>query len=119
MRRYIYILAMVAIATACVKEPRVELPQGDDQPTIIIPEDANAGEVIIKFNPAMEDIIEQTMTRSGGNATRSGIPSTDEVLEILGAYSFEYSPSTPATRSAHARPDSICGISYASMRVRT
>ena len=80
---------MVAIATACVNEPRVELPQDDDQPTIIIPEDANAGEVIIKFNPAMEDIIEQTMTRSGGKATRSGIPSTDEVLEILGAYSFE------------------------------
>ena len=28
-------------------------------------------------------------TRSGGAATRSGIPSTDEVLDILGAYHFE------------------------------
>lgn len=51
--------------------------------------DANKGEIIIKFSAEMEDILDSTFTRSGGEATRSGIPSTDEVLDILGAYSFE------------------------------
>ena len=37
----------------------------------------------------MSDILDQTLTRVGGVATRSGIPSTDEVLNILGAYHFE------------------------------
>ena len=40
----------------------------------------------------MTEILDRTLkvaTRSGGAATRSGIPSTDEVLDILGAYHFE------------------------------
>lgn len=37
----------------------------------------------------MSDILDQTLTRAGGISTRSGIPSTDEVLNILGAYHFE------------------------------
>ena len=37
----------------------------------------------------MSDILDQTLTRAGGVSTRSGIPSTDEVLNILGAYHFE------------------------------
>ena len=39
----------------------------------------------------MSSILDQAQmskTRSG-MATRSGIPSTDEVLDILGSYSFE------------------------------
>ena len=51
--------------------------------------DAIEGEMLIKFNPEWEDILQSTMTRSGGEATRSGIPSTDEVLDLLNAYSFE------------------------------
>ena len=56
---------------------------------VVIPDEAIEGELIIKFKPEMEAILDQTMTRSAGEATRSGIPSTDEVLDILGAYSFE------------------------------
>ena len=40
----------------------------------------------------MTDILDQTMSRasrSGAAASRSGIPSTDEVLDILGGYHFE------------------------------
>ena len=40
----------------------------------------------------MTEILDQALTvatRSGGAMTRSGIPSTDEVLDILGAYHFE------------------------------
>lgn len=63
-----------------------------DNTEIRIPDDANTGELLIKFDPEMSDILDQTMTRaasSDGVMTRSGIPSTDEVLEILGGYHFE------------------------------
>ena len=73
----------------CVNE-NTSIPSPDTTPTtVVIPEGATAGEVIIKFSSEMEAILDQTMTRSCGEATRSGIPSTDEVLDILGAYSFE------------------------------
>ena len=87
MRRYITILA-AALAVGCANE-NISTPEPDTTPTVVVPEGATAGEVIIKFAPEMEAILDQTMTRSGGMATRSGIPSTDEVLDILGAYSFE------------------------------
>ena len=90
MRRYICFLAAMSLATACVKESiTTPMPETDTTPEMVIPEGATAGEVIIKFAPEMEAILDQTMTRSGGEATRSGIPSTDEVLDILDAYSFE------------------------------
>ena len=89
MRRYLYIIAAATLAVGCVKENITTLTPDNEVATVIIPEGATAGEVIIKFTPEMEAILDQTMTRSGGVATRSGIPSTDEVLDILDAYSFE------------------------------
>ena len=80
-------MAFVALAAACTKDYE-PTPVVDSKPITIL-DNATEGEIIIKFSPEMEDILDQTMTRSGGEATRSGIPSTDEVLETLGAYSFE------------------------------
>ena len=93
MRRHTYlsILAAATLAVGCTNE-EIASPatEGDDNiTTIVVPDGATEGEVIIKFHPAMESILDQTMTRSGGIATRSGIPSTDEILETLGAYHFE------------------------------
>ena len=91
MNKYLYpIIAVALMSAACVNEDITsqEAPQ-EQSNEVVIPEGANRGEVIIKFKPEMEAILDQTMTRSGGEATRSGIPSTDEVLDILGAYSFE------------------------------
>ncbi len=90
MRKYLYI-AMALIVSACVNDDTTIIaPEHDnDNVTVILPEDATRGEVIIKFKAEMEAILDATMTRSGGVATRSGIPSTDEVLEILDAYHFE------------------------------
>ena len=54
--------------------------------------DAIDGELLIKFSPEMTTILDgyfATRAAGAGMATRSGIPSTDEVLEILGAYCFE------------------------------
>ena len=85
----VLIIASLLLSVGCIKDDIAVCPSEQDNTTIIIPVDANLGEAIIKFKPEMEDILDMTMTRSGGEATRSGIPSTDEVLEILGAYSFE------------------------------
>ena len=46
------------------------------------------GELLVKFAPEMEGILDSHFT-TRAVATRSGIPSTDEVLEILGAYRLE------------------------------
>lgn len=79
----------MALATACTKDIEPLAPTTNPQKPVVIPDDATEGEIIIKFAAEMEDILDMTMTRSGAQATRSGIPSTDEVLDILGAYSFE------------------------------
>ena len=58
---------------------------------IVIPEDAADGELLIKFAPEMTEILDQMTeeTAAGAALTRSGIPSTDEVLRILGGYELE------------------------------
>ena len=58
---------------------------------IVIPEDATEGELLIKFVPEMTDILDQITEEAtaGAALTRSGIPSTDEVLRILGGYELE------------------------------
>ena len=91
MKKYLYYIAAVALmATACVNDDVASQGGSNEQNSVVvIPEDAMPGEVIIKFKPEMEAILDECLTRSGGEATRSGIPSTDEVLDILGAYSFE------------------------------
>lgn len=89
MKRYAIFGLTLLLCGACVKDVEPVVSNNTPDQTIVIPEGANEGEVIIKFSPEMEDILDQTMTRSGGETTRSGIPSTDEVLDILGAYSFE------------------------------
>ena len=87
--KYLTLGALSLMVVSCVKDiERIE-PAEHTRPAIIAGEDAAAGEIIIKFKPELEEIIAAEFTRSGGRATRSGIPSTDEVLDILGAYSFE------------------------------
>ena len=88
MKKYIYMVAALLMG-ACYNEEVNIIPSDDNTTSVTLPADATQGEVIIKFKPEMEALLDATMTRSGGVATRSGIPSTDEVLEILDAYHFE------------------------------
>ena len=105
MKKNYFYIALVALAlTGCADNlPTVDTPEG--KPDITIPADAEAGELLIKFCPEMSDILDQAQlskTRSG-NATRSGIPSTDEVLAILGSYSFERVFPVDANTEARTR----------------
>lgn len=89
---YLYTIALALLMGACSDNdlitPDAETPA---TPGTELPADATEGELLIKFKPEMTDLLDQALqTRSGsGVATRSGIPSTDEVLSILGAYHFE------------------------------
>ena len=86
---YIYALACALTAVSCQDSEWVADSATPQVPEIEIPAGAADGELLIKFVPEMSDILDQTLTRAGGVSTRSGIPSTDEVLNILGAYHFE------------------------------
>ena len=101
MRKIIACIATLPLIVACSNEVDIMQPDTNKDTQVVIPTDATPGEVIIKFSPEMEDILASTMTRSHGVATRSGIPTTDEVLDILGAYSFE--PVFPVDARHEAR----------------
>ena len=88
MKNYLYgIFAIAFLAfTACTNE---ELPTpGTGQDT---PVEHKSGEILVKFSPYVSKILDKTAaaTRSGGPATRSGILSVDEVLDIVGGYQIE------------------------------
>ena len=96
---------MVALALTGCSDSLSTIGSSDDNSEITIPADAEAGELLIKFSPEMSDILDQAQlskTRAG-KATRSGIPSTDEVLDILGSYSFERVFPVDANTEARTR----------------
>ena len=91
-RTYIYALLVGLFITACT-DTDLTTQSGTEitTPDIFIPEDATEGELLIKFVPEMTDILD-LMAEEAASApamTRSGIPSTDEVLRILGGYELE------------------------------
>ena len=91
MKKKFFYIALVALALTGCSDSLSTLDSSEGKADITIPADAEAGELLIKFSPEMSDILDQaqkSQTRAG-KATRSGIPSTDEVLDILGSYSFE------------------------------
>lgn len=89
MKRYLYgILAIAFLAfTACTNEefPTTE-PVGPEPPA-----GHAEGELLVKFAPYVSEILDRTVavTRSGGPATRSGILSVDEILDIVGGYEIQ------------------------------
>lgn len=92
-KKFLYIALFSLTLAACSEQEFVDQSSTPvDDTTVLLPEDFTSGELLIKFKPEMTAILDQTMTRatrSGGAMTRSGIPSTDEVLDILGGYHFE------------------------------
>ena len=86
-RTYIYALIVGLFVTACNDTEVIEQNDAVTESTdIFIPEGAEEGELLIKFVPEMTDILDQIAEESASSQkmTRSGIPSTDEVLRILG-----------------------------------
>ena len=105
MKKKFFYIAMVALALTGCSDSLSTIGSSDGNSEITIPADAEAGELLIKFSPEMSSILDQAQmskTRSG-KVTRSGIPSTDEVLDILGSYSFERVFPVDANTEARTR----------------
>lgn len=92
-KKFLYTALFALMLAACSEQELTEQPPTPIGGTEVqLPTDVTSGELLIKFDPAMSEILDRTLkvaTRSGGAMTRSGIPSTDEVLDILGTYHFE------------------------------
>ena len=105
MKKKFFYIAWVALALTGCSDSLSTIDSSEGKTDITIPSDAEAGELLIKFAPEMSDILDQaqlSQTRAG-KATRSGIPSTDEVLDILGSYSFERVFPVDANTEARTR----------------
>ena len=94
MKKHLLYSAIFAMSlVACTDDTLIQQDNTSaSNEEVFIPADAEAGELLIKFKPEMTDILDRTVSaasRSGRAASRSGIPSTDEILEILGGYQFE------------------------------
>lgn len=88
MKRISYLIfAVVAIATAsCAKESfdaQGQQPQLPQEPAEV------AGEVVVKFDESLSDILDMIGKGRSGVATRSGITTVDEVLDLIGGYGLE------------------------------
>lgn len=105
MKKKFFYIAMVALALTGCSDSLSTIGSFDGNSEITIPADAEAGELLIKFSPEMSDILDQAQLSKprAGKATRSGIPSTDEVLDILGSYSFERVFPVDANTEARTR----------------
>lgn len=79
-------MAVALVLGGCVNEidtvPTPEQEQTQPQGPYV------EGELIVKFAPEVEAMLD-AVTRSGGAATRSGIPSFDQVMETVGGYQLE------------------------------
>ena len=105
MKKKFFYIAMVALALTGCSDSLSTIGSSDGNSEITIPADAEAGELLIKFSPEMSDILDQAQLSKprAGKVTRSGIPSTDEVLDILGSYSFERVFPVDANTEARTR----------------
>ena len=91
-RPFIYSVLFAFALSSCNDNEIVNDIPEVQEPSLSLTVDAIDGELLIKFSPEMTSILDSyfvTRAAGAGKATRSGIPSTDEVLDILGAYSFE------------------------------
>lgn len=87
--RYCAAALCIVCTVACSDESESVVLSAE--PEVVLPDGAIDGELLIKFDSQMESILDEALKARAmrGVETRSGIPSTDEVLRILGAYSFE------------------------------
>lgn len=82
---YIFLAAAMLFAGSCAKE---SFPGQDSKTPVTGGPDTVAGEVIIKFDESLSDVLDGIVSK-GGAVTRSGVSSVDDVLDIIGGYSLE------------------------------
>ena len=89
MKKIIFYLLFASFFTvACSDEAGVAFDSGEEKKPAAVA-DAVEGEVLVKFVPEMTELLDKAFATRAAGGARSGIPSTDEVLEILNTYKFE------------------------------
>lgn len=85
----IYVMLLFLLVVSCQNDELI-VDAGTDKgsPAPETSLDPDACELLIKFTSEMEDILDR-IPQKRGVSSRSGIPSTDEVLDILGACQLE------------------------------
>ncbi|MBQ3260742.1 MAG: S8 family serine peptidase [Alistipes sp.] len=77
--------AMLAMASCTTDHPQREgLDKAPEKESSYI-----EGELLVKFTPEVVSILEEAGITRGGELTRSGVPTFDEVLEIVGGCHIE------------------------------
>lgn len=92
-KSYILAVVLAVMMVACSEQDTIldEIQNTEKAPVVNEIDGAKNGELLVKFKPEVAEIVEAQVavaTRSGA-ATRSGLPSMDEVMDIIGAYKFE------------------------------
>ena len=86
MKRKIYLyltLAFAAISmTACVNNDQLSNEGIEEKPFA-------ESELLVKFTPEVADMVAEVSAKTRGAVTRCGVPTIDDVLEIVGAYQLE------------------------------
>lgn len=84
MKIYIYsILAtLLLLVTSCVKSDDLSSESVVEKPFA-------ESELLVKFTPEVADMIAEMAVTTRGAVTRCGVPTVDEVLEVVGAYDLE------------------------------
>ena len=94
LNRYLKIsaLALAVAMTACGVEEPVRIAPVEQEKVSSLTEGAVAGELLVRFDAEVSDILDKAgVTKSGPAvpASRSGILSVDEILDIVDGYQIE------------------------------
>lgn len=92
MNRIIYVIAATVALYACsVNEPMAGVDVLEQPEVPSVTEETVQGELFVRFDPRVSDILDRAgVTKSGDTpASRSGILSVDEILDLVKGYEIE------------------------------
>lgn len=93
MKKILFIFTLILGLSACSVEEQSYGGSVDASTSVVAPapQDAVQGELLVRFDPRVSDILERAgVTKSGSApATRSGVLSVDDILDMVEGYEIE------------------------------
>jgi hypothetical protein len=84
--------SILAVVSACSVSPDMDSVETHDKGSVQAPMDAVAGQLLVRFDPGVSRILDESgLTKSGAGTpmSRSGILSVDEILDLVEGYEIE------------------------------
>lgn len=110
MKKILFIFILILGLSACsVDEQSIVSVQTDSPQVAPAPQDAVQGELLVRFDPRVSEILERAgVTKSGDTpATRSGVLSVDEILDMVEGYEIERVFPIDTRSEANARKEGL------------